>query len=132
MKKTYIPTLQERRVEAYFTEKYGSDNTLHFGKLQEEYEELVHAFLHESEERVNEELSDLITVIVHFARRRGLTIEQMLDMALEKAKIRETNPEYKRDELSALVDFPKQDKRKNLNIVSVKSGNKKIQNGLGV
>lgn len=96
MKTTYIPTLQERRVEFYFTEKYGSDNTVHFGKLQEEYEELVHAFLHESEERVNEELSDLITVISHFARRRGLTIEQMLDMALEKAKIRETNPEYKR------------------------------------
>ena len=96
MKRNYIPTLQERRVEAYFTKKYGSDNTVHFGKLQEEYEEIVHAFLHESEERVNEELSDLLTVISHFASRRGLTIEQMLDMALEKAKIRETNPEYKR------------------------------------
>ena len=96
MKKTYIPTLQERRVEAYFTNKYGSDNTVHFGKLQEEYEELVHATLYESEERVNEELSDLMTVISHFASRRGLTIEKMLDMALDKAKIRETNPNYKR------------------------------------
>lgn len=96
MKTTYIPTLQERRVEAYFTKRYGSDNTVHFGKLEEEYSELFHAFLYESEERVNEELSDLVCVISHFALRRGLTIEKMLDMALEKAKIRETNPEYKR------------------------------------
>ena len=96
MKKTYIPTLQERRVEAYFTEKYVSDNTVHFGKLEEEYSELIHAFLYESEERVDEELSDLVCVISHIALRRGLTYEKMLDMALEKAKIRETNPEYKR------------------------------------
>lgn len=96
MKTTYIPTLQERRVEAYFTEKYGSDNTKHFEKLQEEYGELVHAFHMEDDPRINEELSDLMCVISHFALRRGLTIEQLLDMAMEKAKIRETNPEYKR------------------------------------
>lgn len=96
MKRNYIPTLQEKRVEAYFTEKYGSDNTVHFGKLQEEYEELVNAFLHESEDRVNEELSYLLCVITHFARRRGLCIQQMLDMAMEKAKIRETNLNYKK------------------------------------
>lgn len=96
MKKTYIPTLQEKRVEAYFTKKYGSDNHKHLNKLQEEYAEFMSAYFLENEERTNEELSDLVCVISHFARRRGLTYEQMLDMAMEKAKIRETNPEYKK------------------------------------
>jgi phosphoribosyl-ATP pyrophosphohydrolase len=96
MKKQYIPTLQERRVESYFTEKYGSDNEIHFQKLKEEFEELKVVAAFENEERFNEELSDVLCVITHIANRRGLTVQKMLDMALEKAKIRETNPNYKR------------------------------------
>lgn len=95
MKKVYIPTLQERRVNKLLTEKYGNNIFERISKLEEEFQELIMA-QYESDEALNDELSDTLIVLVHIAQIRNLTIEQLIDMALDKITKRETNPNYKR------------------------------------
>jgi NTP pyrophosphatase (non-canonical NTP hydrolase) len=94
--------MTEQQIINYFSEKYGTDVFSRLKKLREEMNELIEAqfslylsISDEAEERLKDELSDVITVAIHTAHILGETSETMLNRAYNKAKIRETNPEYK-------------------------------------
>ena len=94
--------MTEQQIIDYFSEKYGTGTFYRLKKLREEMNELIEAeieyqftFSEESEERLKDELSDVLAVAIHTAHCLGETSESMLNRAYEKAKIRETNPEYK-------------------------------------
>lgn len=94
--------MTEQQIMQYFSEKYETDIFLRLKKLREEMNELteaelkyVHAFRHHNMEHLKDELSDVLTVAIHTAHILGETSETMLNRAYKKAKIRETNPEYK-------------------------------------
>lgn len=53
------------------------------------------AMCNSSIEHLKDELSDVIAVAVHTSHLLGETSESMLNKAYDKAKIRETNLEYK-------------------------------------
>ena len=94
--------MTEQQIINYFSEKYGTDIFLRLKKLREEMNELIEAqfalylsISEETEEQLKDELSDVLAVAIHAAHCLGETYETMLNRAYEKAKIRETNPEYK-------------------------------------
>ena len=94
--------MTEQQIINYFSGKYGTDIFSRLKKLREEMNELTEAeieyqftFSEESEEHLKDELSDVLAVAIHAAHCLGETSETMLNRAYEKAKIRETNPEYK-------------------------------------
>lgn len=94
--------MTEQQIINYFSEKYETDIFLRLKKLREEMNELIEAqfalylsISEETEEQIKDELSDVIAVAIHTAHCLGETSETMLNRAYKKAKIRETNPEYK-------------------------------------
>ena len=94
--------MTEQQIINYFSEKHGTDIFPRLKKLREEMNELIEAqfalylsISEETEEQLKDELSDDLAVAIHAAHCLGETYETMLNRAYEKAKIRETNPEYK-------------------------------------
>jgi predicted house-cleaning noncanonical NTP pyrophosphatase (MazG superfamily) len=82
MKRNYFPTLQERRFARSFSH-YNTDIPERIEKLQEEVDEL------RAEPNDITELSDVLAVVVHIARIQDVTIEQLLEMAIEKTERRQ-------------------------------------------
>lgn len=98
--------MTEQQIINYFSEKYGTGTFSRLKKLREEMNELIDAeieyqftFSEQSEEQLIDELSDVIAVAIHTAHCLGETSETMLNRAYKKAKIRETNPEYKHSKI---------------------------------
>lgn len=94
--------MTEQQIINYFSCKYGTDIFSRLKKLREEMNELIEAqfaiymsISDETKEHLKDELSDVLAVAIHTAHILGETSESMLNRAYEKAKIRETNPEYK-------------------------------------
>ena len=87
----------------YFSERYGTDLQERIKKLIEEAEDLRIAFLvdymiHESKTKENllDEASGVLVIISHICHLLGVNIEEMLNKAYDKSKIREKDPNYKR------------------------------------
>ncbi|NDV46125.1 hypothetical protein D0T49_03600 [Paludibacter sp. 221] len=102
-----MKTLQENTVINYFDKKYGTDVERRYRKLQEEVNELHIEMLNrergmDNTDRIIDELSDSFAVLLHLAycigmeHKKDLCASELLRMAYEKNKIRESNPEYKR------------------------------------
>lgn len=107
-KRTYVRSITESRAVNLFTKKYGTDFMSRWKKLEEEFNELK-IVVEDIDDRgrnnldmnniynhLDDELSDLQACLTHFASLRDLYQQEMLDMAIDKIKGRETDPNYKR------------------------------------
>lgn len=96
--------MERRERVAYLTHRYGDRTHDRLLKAAEEVKELVEAY--KSADTVEdfddfiEELGDVTLVLFHIAGIFCKSQEDLVAMALEKVKIRETNPNYKRDKAS--------------------------------
>ncbi len=94
--------MKKKVILAKFNEKFGTSVDLRMRKLEEEFNELKEA--HEADPFKNDgnlsdfidELADLNAVLFHIAGILGLTQDQLLEMAYDKVKGREKDPNYKR------------------------------------
>lgn len=100
-----MKNITEARAIKAFSAKYGDDFYTRFDKLKEEFAELEQAIeLCFTKEKptakmwaaVDDELSDVQCVLTHLSSIRNLGQRQLIDMGLEKQRIRETNPGYKK------------------------------------
>jgi NTP pyrophosphatase (non-canonical NTP hydrolase) len=94
--------MNKEEILAKFNEKFGTSVDLRMRKLEEEFNELKEA--HEADPFKNDgnlsdfidELADLNAVLFHIAGILGLNQDQLLEMAYDKVKGREKDPNYKR------------------------------------
>lgn len=98
--KPTIPDLTEYRAIKIASEKFGTDITSRFLKVEEEFKEFKMAFVEYlqsgDDTHLKDETSDLYYTITHFASLLKLFQSDLLEMAMDKIKVRETDPEYKR------------------------------------
>lgn len=94
--------LNEQQIMQYFDDKFGTDIISRFKKLREEQKELEEAeslccgtYNDETFSNLVDEVSDVLSVIIHAGHCMGYTSEQLLNMSYEKCKIREIDPGYK-------------------------------------
>lgn len=87
----------------YLNARYGQRILPRFDKLAEEYNELVEALEQYKDEPTVERLDDVIDeladvniLIYHIAGLLSLTQDDLVRIAADKIKGRETNPNYKR------------------------------------
>lgn len=102
----YASMLEMERQErvAYLTRRFGDSTQGRLDKAQEELSELVEAYKNaetvEDFEDFLEELGDVTLVLFHIAGIFSKSQEELVAITLEKVKMRETNPNYKRDKAS--------------------------------
>jgi len=94
--------IDEEQIMRYFDKKFGTNVLSRFKKLREEQKELEEAESlccgtcnEETMSHLLDEVSDVLAVITHAGHCMGYTHEQLLNMAYEKCRIRDTNPGYK-------------------------------------
>lgn len=88
--------MDKKEILEYFNGKFGTRLSSRMRKLGEEYAELVDAVNSGRREDIVDELADLNAVLFHIAGILGLTQDELLDMAVDKVKGREKDPNYKR------------------------------------
>ena len=102
----YALMLEMERQErvAYLTRRFGDSTKGRLEKAQEELSELVEAYKNaetvEDFEDFIEELGDVTLVLFHLAGIFSKSQNDLVEMTLEKVKIRESNPNYKREKAS--------------------------------
>lgn len=94
-------TRSEKELIKKFTSKYGNEIVSRLYKLSEECQELNDAIAgftmgDNGIAEVKDEMSDVLAVITHVCEIIGTDTRQLLNDALDKAKGRETDPNYKR------------------------------------
>ena len=95
--------LTEKQIMEYFDEKFGQSIPHRLKKLREEMKELDFAEIFctyrnptpQHKEEFLDEVSDVLTVVTHLGHCLGYSSGELLNMAYEKCRIRETNPDYK-------------------------------------
>lgn len=89
---------------AYMTRRFGDSVAERLRKAQEELGELIEAYSSavdcEDFDNFIEELADTTLVLFHLAGLFSMKQEELVSMALEKVRIRELNPNYKREKSS--------------------------------
>lgn len=94
--------ITEYRFIELINNKYGVDMVEQFGKIEEEFNELRHAFAEynqskgKSIEQLKDGCSDLYSSVTYFSHLLGLYQPELLNMAVDKIKTREKDPNYKR------------------------------------
>lgn len=94
-------TRSEKELINKFTSKYGNEIVSRLYKLSEECQELNDAIAgftmgDNGIAEVKDEMSDVLAVITHVCEIIGTDTRQLLNDALDKAKGREIDPNYKR------------------------------------
>lgn len=94
-------TRPEKELIKKFTSKYGNEIVCRLYKLSEECQELNDAIAgftmgDNGIAEVKDEMSDVLAVITHVCDIIGTDTRQLLNDALDKAKGREIDPNYKR------------------------------------
>lgn len=96
------------KILAMLDDKYGTDLSMRFKKLDEEYNELREAVNRDVPNTLTlehcadytrdilDELSDVNFLIFHIAGIMGVSQDKLLSMAVDKIKGREKDPNYKR------------------------------------
>lgn len=96
------------KILAMLDDKYGTDLSMRFKKLDEEYNELREAANRNVPNTLTlehcvdytrdilDELSDVNIIIFHIAGIMGVSQDELLSMAVDKIKGREKDPNYKR------------------------------------
>ena len=77
-------------------ECYGTDQKAIFDKLIEEQNELYDAVNTGDMSKIKDEASDMLAVLVRYCNNQGWTVQELLEMAIDKAEQRKINPNYKR------------------------------------
>ena len=95
-------TLTEKNILKIFSQNYGTEIVSRLEKLSEECQELTEAIAgftmgDNGIEEIKDEMSDVLAVITHISDIIGTNTRQLLFEALDKAKGREKNPDYKRN-----------------------------------
>ncbi len=88
--------MDKKEILEYFNGKFDKDISRRMKKLKEEFGELVDAFDNGNPDDFVDELADLNAVLFHISGILGFTQDELLDMALDKVKGREKDPNYKR------------------------------------
>lgn len=94
--------MEKEQVLAMFNQKFGTSIDKRLVKLREEFGELMEAagkdilLNKENMDDFIDELSDVNAVVFHIAGILGLSQDDLLCMAADKVKGRETDPNYKR------------------------------------
>ncbi len=99
--------MDKQKILEMLNEKYGTNLNARFEKLSEEYNELVEAVdevpgtltLEHCVSFIRDfvdELSDVNVIIFHMAGIIGLSQDELLEMAVDKIKGRDIDPNYKR------------------------------------
>ena len=91
----------EKDLLKFFNQKYGTEIISRLDKLQEECQELNDAIAgftmgDNGIAEIKDEMSDVLALITHVCDIVGTNTRQLLFEALDKAKGREKNPDYKR------------------------------------
>lgn len=98
----YAKMLEVERVGRieYLTHRFGNNIAGRLEKIREEFTEMVEAYENattcEDFDDFIDEMADTTLVLFHLAGIFSLSQGDLVDMALEKVMIRETNPNYKR------------------------------------
>jgi predicted house-cleaning noncanonical NTP pyrophosphatase (MazG superfamily) len=97
----YTRSITEARAIELLNKLYGDNPILRVEKLEEEIEELSQAIINieygrESIDKVIDELSDCYIILTHIASLYGVHGAELLDIAIDKIKQRQTDPNYKR------------------------------------
>jgi NTP pyrophosphatase (non-canonical NTP hydrolase) len=100
-KKMYNRTIQEARVQELSNRKYGTDPIDRIDKLEEEVRELGKIIaMYKNElatiDEVKDELADCNFVLKSIFGIFDTTDRELIDIAIDKIKQREINPNYKR------------------------------------
>ena len=95
-------TLTEKNLLKIFSQKYGTEIVSRLEKLSEECQELTGAIAgftmgDNGIAEIKDEMSDVLAVITHISDIIGTNTRQLLFEALDKAKGREKDPDYKRN-----------------------------------
>ena len=88
--------ITEARSTKLLNECYGTDQKAIFAKLFEEQNELYDAVNTGDMSKIKDEASDVLAVLVRYCNNHGWTVQELLEMAIDKAIQRKTNPNYKR------------------------------------
>lgn len=91
-----VPDITEARAAKQGIDKWGADISSTIDKLHEEIEELDKAWCCGTKEQQTDELSDVQFLVTRLTVLLGETHQSLLLNAMEKHKIRETNPNYKK------------------------------------
>ena len=91
-----IPDITEARASKQGNEKWGTDISSIMVKLYEEIEELDRSFEHGTKEQQIDELADVQFLVTRLTILLGETHQSLLLNAMEKHRIREINPNYKK------------------------------------
>ena len=91
-----IPDITEARAAKQCNEKWGTDPRSILHKLDEEIAELNRSFEKGTKEQQIDELADVQFLVTRLTILLGETHQSLLLNAMEKHKIRETNPNYKK------------------------------------
>ena len=86
----------EARSTNLLNECYGTDQKAIFDKLIEEQNELYDAVNTGDMSKIKDEASDMLAVLVRYCNNQGWTVQELLEMAIDKAEQRKINPNYKR------------------------------------
>lgn len=91
-----IPDITEARAAKQGNEKWGVDISSIMVKLYEEIEELDKALRSGTKEQQTDELADVQFLVTRLTVLLRETHQSLLLNAMEKHRIRETNPNYKK------------------------------------
>lgn len=94
-----IPDITEARAAKQGNEKWGADISSIMGKLCEEIGEFDESLYFGTKEQQIDELADVQFLVTRLTILLGETHQSLLLNAIEKHKIRETNPNYKKSKL---------------------------------
>lgn len=99
----------EKTAISLFNEQFGQDVSSRFNKIEEEFGETRQALqvvlaqdpddkdkVKTNISHLKDEISDLYATVTHFASLFGLSHYQLLEMAIDKVKRRQSDPNYKR------------------------------------
>ncbi|OJV17949.1 MAG: hypothetical protein BGO30_08375 [Bacteroidetes bacterium 41-46] len=99
----------EKTAISLFNEQFGQDVSSRFNKVEEEFGETRQALqvvlaqdpddkdkVETNISHLKDEISDLYATVTHFASLFGLSHYQLLEMAIDKVKRRQSDPNYKR------------------------------------
>ena len=91
-----VKDITEARSTKLLNECYGTDPHETLDKINEEHNEFHLAATIGDLERIKDEASDVLAVLVRYCNNNGWTVQELLEMAIDKATKRKTNPNYKR------------------------------------
>ena len=89
-------TITEARVQELSERLYGVNPEDRMGKFLDEVEELGFAMCNDQTELIKDELADCLFVLISLMGIYNTNIRELVEMAINKIKQREINPNYKR------------------------------------